>query len=164
MISEIESGSQEFISNNYDNLKIFQWDDTEAVKFYYCQEEGMMIDNGGSLVNVRNDGSIIIKHRSGNSTIELGEQSVDIVTTDIITSSSSNQILENSNYIHVNGKSVDIGGRPAYSAVLFEPMIALFKQMAAVIDQKLPLTPGTTSTIVQSMQNLIKSDSIKLTK
>lgn len=163
-ISDLDDGILDIASRDYEGFKAIHIDTENNIRIFYTNGDGLVIENEQSIMTIDNDARIFIAFRDETAAIELTNNRIDIVTNDIITSSSNNQILHNSNFIHVNGVRVDIGGNAIYNAVLFQPMMLLMKQMAAIIDQKLPASPGVTSGIVNQMENLIKSDSIRLTK
>jgi len=151
-------------AGDYEGFHSWAWDSEENLKIYYTRNSGLLIDNDSSLININNDNSILIQHKDGSASVELRGGDIDIVTDNNANISTNNNITHNSNYVHVNGARTDVGANPVYSAVLFQPLIALLKQIAAAVDSKLPLSPGVVSGLVQQMENLIKSDTVNVSK
>lgn len=163
-LEEHDTGMLQEAQNDYDGFRCLMWDTDARLGVYYTNGSGLVISNKDSIINIGNDSSIIISHADGSAVIELRGDNIDVISNSDISISSNNQILQNSNYVHINGSSTDVGNQPIYNAALYQPLMLLIKQMAAIIDQKMPLSPGVTSGAVQSMEAAIKSDSIRLSK
>lgn len=148
------------IEGSYENAHVLVHDSDEDLKIYYTKEKGILIYNKGSIIRILNDNSILIDHKDSSATIELNGNDIDIVTNGTINQSAPNSINMNSNEVHANGVRTRVGANDIYSAVNGEVLMQLLKIIAAGVDAKFPTTPGQFAQIVQSMEQLILSQTV----
>lgn len=150
------------IKDSYENAHVLLHDLPEKVKIYYTQEKGLLIHNDDSIINILNDNSILISHKDKSAEIEFRGNDIDIVTNSSINGSAPDNINFNSNNIHVNGVNTDVGANPIFSSVNGEILMQLLKIMATTIDAKVPITPSATVNVVAQMEQLILSQTVKV--
>lgn len=149
------------IKNSPENFHSLLFDTDEKMRVYYSKQKGMMIDYNESSVNIKPDGSIVINHKGGSSTIELRGDDIDIVSKNQINISSENSVTVNSQKIHDNGSQYMAGANPSFKMVNGEPLMVLLKGLASIIGTKLPIDPSA-STLVQSMEQSVLSSTCKV--
>lgn len=149
------------IKDSPENFHSLLFDTDEKMRVYYSKKKGMMIDYNESSVNIKPDGSIVINHRGGSSTIELRGDDIDIVSKNQINISSENSVTVNSQKIHDNGKEYMAGASPSYKMVNGEPLFVLLKGLAQIVGTKLPID-ATASALVAQMENQVLSSTCKV--
>lgn len=163
-IKELTQGLIDQLSNSYENAHSLIYDEDESVRVFFTKQVGLMMDYGSSLMNILPDGSIIINHKDGSATVELKGSDITVVSDSTVEVTASNQVTINSNVVHVNGNTTQVGPSPVYSAVMGEPMMQLFKILATTLDAKYPSTPGVSAGVVDSFRSLILSNNVKTSK
>lgn len=160
-IEELNPELKELLKENYSNFHSLIYDTDENLKIYYTKNSGFLIDLKESTINILPDGAIVLNHKGSSSTIEMRGNDIDIVTKNSINLSSPNNITINSNLVHVNGAETDVGGNPIYSNPNGEILMVFLKAFATAHDQKYPTTPGAMSGLLQSMESMILSKTVK---
>ena len=150
------------LKDDYDGFQSILFDSDNKIKFYHSKKSGILLDYYGSIFNILPDKSILIQHADSSSVIELKGSDIDIVSKSNITASSNNSITLNSNTVHANGKKTSIGAQPIYKSVNGDLLFVLLKILATNIDAKLPLTPGVTINIVNQMEKVVLSNTVKV--
>lgn len=158
MLSIVES------DEDYENSMVLVYDEDEDYHVAYTKTRGLQIYHKGSQFVLRPDSSIYIEHKDTQSAMEFKGQDIYVIANRDISITSKNKISVNSQTVHVNGETVYIGDKPAFSGVLGEPLITLLKSMATTMDIKYPPSPGATTAIVDSAKNAILSNSVKTSK
>lgn len=149
------------IQDSYENAHVLTYDEIEDFKIYYTQQGGLLIHLKESIINIKNDNSILISHRDNTATMEFRGNDLDIVTQGNVNVSSTNNININSNNVWANGAQTNIGGNPIFSAVNGEPLFELLKSLATIIDAKMAVTAGTTVALVNQFQQFVLSQTVK---
>lgn len=152
---------KEAIANSYENAHVLAFDDPEQFKMYYTQEGGLLVYLKGSLINMKNDRSILISHDQNSAQLELRGNDLDIVTEGNVNISSKNNVNVNSNNVWANGVQTNIGGNPIFSAVNGEPLFALLKALATIVDAKMSVTAGSTVALVNQFEQFVLSGTVK---
>jgi len=140
------------------------YDKTEEVRLFYTQKKGLMLDLKESKINIAADNSIRISHKDESSSIELKGGKISQLAESDIEAVATNQIKHTSEEIWLDGKTVNIGHVPAFSAVCSEPLWAFLKILAASVDSKNPATPGVMTALAEQFEQLSTSDVVKITK
>ncbi len=162
-ISELDPKLKEKVKADYINFHGIYFDEEEKIRIYFAQKTGLLINYDDSTINIKPDNSIKLDHKNSSSTIELKGNNCTIVTNQNVDVSSKNNITLNSNVVHANGSSTRIGSNPIFSAVSGEPLMALLKAMAAVLDSKYPVTPSLSANLVASFEGQIISKTVTTT-
>lgn len=163
-IEELAEDMIDEMKKDYAGFHSLLYDTTGSIKIYFAKGTGLMIDHGTSILNIKPNGNIVINHSGSSSTIELAGDTISVTSTNAVNISTPNTITSNSNYVHVNGSTTDVGANPIYSAVNGEPLMLLLKAMATAIDQsKFPISNGTFSQMVQSAESSILSSTVNTT-
>lgn len=149
---------------DYENSMVLVYDEDEDYHVAYTKTRGLQIYHKGSQFVLRPDSSIFIEHKDTQSAMEFKGQDIYVIANRDISITSKNKISVNSQTVHVNGETVYIGDRPAFSSVLGEPLMTLLKSIATNLDIKYPPSPGATSSLVDSAKKAILSDSVKTSK
>jgi len=158
---EEQDNSSTINSSSYENSKLLLQDDSQNLSISYNANDGIFIKHNDSYFVIKPDGSITLNHVNSTSTIQLKGNDIDINSNANVVISSTSQVTVNSNNVHVNGSTTDIGSNPIYSSVNGEPIFELLNLLATIIDAKYPSSPGTTTSIVGQMRNLILSNTVK---
>lgn len=162
-IEEIDEELKGLLQEDYPNFHSVLYDSGEQMKIYYAVNSGFIIDLKESFINIEPGGAIIIQHTGASATIEMRGDDIDIVTNNAVNISTPNTITHNSNLVHVNGATTDLGANPIYSNVNGEIMMKLFAALAAGLDAKYPTTPGQFANLVQQMESSILSATVNTT-
>jgi len=161
-IEEISKELKTILQNDYTNFHSILYDSDEDTGIYYAQKSGLVLFNKGSVINILPDKSILIRHDQDSGIIEMRGADIDIVTNNSVNISTPNNITINSNNVHVNGVLTDVGANPIFSNCNTEILMKLILILATAIDAKYPTTPGQFSGIVGQMQELILSQTVKV--
>jgi hypothetical protein len=154
----------EKIKDSYEGAQVLRWDEDEKMRIWYTKKDGLNIELNGSQIIFNKDKSITIEHADSDSLIELKGKNLNIVSKSNVNVTTKTKIDMQSNKINVNGKKVDIGSNPIYSASLSEPLWAYIKSLAAVVDAKLPISPGVNSSLAITAEQASTSSTIKVSK
>lgn len=163
-IEEVDPALVEEMKQDYQGFHSLLYDTSGSIKVFFAKNSGFILDHNSSIINVKPNGNILINHSGSSSTIELAGDTISITSTNAVNISTPNTVTANSNYVHVNGSTTDVGANPIYSAVNGEPLMALLKAMATAIDQsKFPISNGVFSQLVQSAESSILSSTVNTT-
>lgn len=152
----------EKIKDSYEGAQVIRWDEDEKMRIWYTKKDGLNIELAGSQIIFNPDNSITIEHKDSDSLIELKGKNLNIVSKSNIDITAKTKINMESNKINVNGKKVDVGANPNYSATLSEPLWAFLKSLAAVVDAKLPISPGVNSGLAVTAEQASTSKTVKV--
>lgn len=162
-IEELDDELKEIIKNDYEGFHSLLYDSDDTVKLYYAKKTGWLFELAESYINIEPNGAIVIHHRTSSSVIEIRGSDIDIVTNNSFNVSTPNNITINTNQLHCNGAQTDLGANPIYSNVNGEMMMKLFLALATGMDLKYPSTPGQFANLVNQMEQLILSKTVKTT-
>ena len=163
-IQEMSDELQQEVSSSYTNFNSIIYDSDEDLKMFYTQEKGITISLKDSKINISNDNSITIEHRGTSSIIELRGNNITVTSDSEINQTAGTRIKDTSPEVWVDGKETKLGHVPAYSAVLAEPLFAGLKALAAIIDSKMYPTPATATSLVEQLEQLATSSTVKVSK
>lgn len=161
-IEEIEPELLEELKDSYDSFHSLLWDKDVKLRLYYSKKSGFLLNLDNSIINILPDNSILIKHKNDSAEIELKGNDIDIVSRNAINVSSQNSVTVNSNQVHVNGATTDIGANPIYSSWNSEIAIEFLKIICTTIDKKYPNTPGLMTGLLQTFEPLMLSNTVKV--
>lgn len=135
------------IENSYDNAHIIVYDTVTAgaLKIFFTEEKGLMLDYQSTQINIKNDKSVLIQTASGSSKVEILDdgtinitQAKDInVTTDTIVKLTCNDLI-----VDHAGK-IELGAGATEKAVLGDKFMTLFNSHTHVGNLGAPTSPPT---------------------
>lgn len=149
------------IEGSYENAHVLAYDEGEDFKIFYTVQGGLLIHLKESVINIKNDNSILISHKDNTATMEFRGNDLDIVTQGNVNVSSNNNINLNSNNVWANGVQTNLGGNPIFSNVNGEPLMQLLKALATIVDAKMAVTAGSTVALVNQFEQFILSQTVK---
>jgi len=164
ILQELADDVKEELEKEYDGVHILGMDGDEDLKLYFTPEKGLNIYLKGSFINIGADRAITIEHNDTSSNIELRGGTITIASDSQINTTAGTRIKDTSNEVWVDGKTTKVGHQPQYAAVLGEPMFALLKGLASMIDAKLYPTPGVALQLVEQLKKTILSNTVKVSK
>lgn len=151
------------IENSYTNAHIIVYDTvTEgALKIFFTEEKGLMIDYKKSQINIKPDKSIIIQNASGKGKVEmLDNGNMNITQAENITAKCKNAKITASDSIHLDcskNASVKLGASVTDAVVLgdkfktyFDTHIHTGNLGAPTSPPISPMPPSTLSKIVKT--------------
>jgi hypothetical protein len=163
-VQELSKDLIEEIKASYEGAHSLIYDGIEKLKIYYTVAKGLVIDLKESTIVISNDNSITITHAGQQSSLEFRGGKITEYANSEIESTATTRIKQSSNEVWVDGKLTKLGHSPVYSAVLAEPLWLFLKSLAAAVDAKLPMTPGSMTSLAESYENLSTSEVVKVTK
>lgn len=159
----LSSAVKAAIEDSYENAHVLGFDEGEDFKVYYTTSGGLLIHHKGSIINIKQDQSILLSFNGNTAQLELTDNNLDIVTQANVNISSNNNVNINSNNVWANGAQTNIGGNPIFSAVNGEPLFQLLGALATIIDAKMAVTAGTTVQLVNQFKQFVLSNTVKTT-
>ena len=160
-IENLDPDLKAALKEAYENFHSIVFDEEQKLRIYYSTKSGILLNLDNSIINILPDNSILIDHKDSSSTIELRGGIITMKTNAEINASSQNQITLNSNYVHANGNTLDLGANPIWSNVNGEVLMKLIAALATGLDAKYPVTAGQFSGLVQSLEPTILSETVK---
>lgn len=158
---EISDKAKEILKNDYKNSNLFLVDEDEKLNIYYAKKTGYIIELGEKFINLKPDNSIVIQLKGSSAALELKDSDIDMVAKSLINLSAKNTLTASANKVWLNGVNTDVGGKPIFKGVNGEPLVTLLKILATGLDAKFPTTPGKFVELVNSMESVILSATVK---
>lgn len=163
-VQELSPDLIDEISGSYDGAHSIIYDGVEKLKMYYTVAKGIVIDLKESQIIIKNDNSILIKHANDSTSIELKGGKITKYADQEIENTAVTRIKHSSQEVWMDGKTTNLGHTPVFSAVCAEPLWDFLKKLAVAVDAKLPLSPGVSSTLASSFEQLSTSKTVKVTR
>jgi hypothetical protein len=158
---EMEVGMLSTIRNSYVNSAVFHWDSDEGLRMFYTQSNGLVLNLRDSFLNFLENGNILIQHTDNQSAIELANGDITITSNNSTDVSSPNRISLSSALVQASGLRTELGINPIFSNVVGESIMVALKSLASAIDAKAPPTPGVTAALIESLEPIILSQTVK---
>ncbi len=163
-VQELSPDLIDEIRASYDGAHSLIYDGIERLKIYYTVQKGLVIDLKDSIINIKNDNSILIQHANSSSMMEFKGGVIKEYADQEIIDTANTRITHTSQEVWVNGKTTNLGHSPIFSAVCAEPLWDFLKKLSAAVDAKLPCTPSVMSTLASSYEQLSTSKTVKVTR
>jgi hypothetical protein len=146
----------------YEGAHIILFDGDEKIKLYFNKGRGLTFEMKDSYINVNQDSKIEIYHKDGLSSIEL-DGNVITVQSQSQVNVISNSIKTTAESVHIDGGHTRIGSSNVVeSAVMGDTLFSVLTALAAMIDAKLPSTPGAAQNIVLNFRDSLLSDTVSV--
>ena len=163
------------LAHSYENTQVLTYDEDEDLliiytKNYYFKTEsqskgGVLIWNKGSYINISNNNNIHIQHQGDPSHIHLLNDLVHNYARNKHHIETSLSLITALDRHQVDSFDVRLGNtakNQTFSATKCEMLKALLLGMAAVVDSKLtPPSPAATG-LVNSMMDMVCSQTVKI--
>ena len=164
LAQELSPDLVEEISRSYDGAHSLIYDGIERLKMFYTVEKGLVIDLKDSQIIIRNHNSILINHADSTSSIELKGGKITRYADQEIEDTAVSRIKSSSEEVWVDGKTTNLGHSPVFSAVCAEPLWDFLKKLSVAVDAKFPPTPGVSTTLAESFEQLSTSQTVRVTR
>jgi len=161
-IQEPADDMVEELTDSYENAHSVIYDGDEDLKIYYTREKGLTLTLKNSRINIASDNAITIEHKDTRSIIELRGPNITITADSEINITGQSRVKIDSAEVWAHGKETKVGDKPAYSAVLAEPLWAFLKTLSAAVDAKLYPTPGAMAGACSAAEQLSTSKTVKV--
>lgn len=142
VIQNLNKKMQSEISESYVNCQVVTYDEDEDMKIIYTQNGGLLMWHKGSFMRIDKDKHITINHVGGPSVQTFIDGNIKITST--------TDIIEKSPMIWLDSPDTRLGPGGFMSATRCESLFQLLNGLAAMIDAKVPTTPGAATSLVNS--------------
>ena len=163
VVQELADDVKDILNTEYLGTHVICSDGDEEFRIFFTKSKGITIYNKGSRINIGRDSAILVEHKGATASMEMRGSVITTFANSEMNSTAGTRIKSTSKEVWANGALTKLGTKPLYSAVCGEPLFALLKIMAAIIDFKLYPTPNVTMGIVEQMKQLILSKTVKVT-
>ena len=161
---ELSKDLIEELSTSYEGAHSLIYDGIENLRVFYTVAKGLVIDLKDSTIVIDNDNSITITHADATTSYQLKRGKITEYADREIESTAVTRIKQTSEEVWVDGKTTNLGHSPRFSAVCAEPLWDFLKKLSIAVDAKLPLTPGVSSALAESYEELSTSKTVKVTR
>lgn len=150
----------------YEGAHFILFDGDEQIRFWFDREVGLKIELKESFLRIDNSNSHIeLIHKDNLSSISMEGNVIRIVSDSEISVTTNSKVTVQANTVHIKGNNTIVGASYVQnSAVLGEPLFAVLKTMAALIDAKIPATAGSATQAVEAAKPLVLSRSVTIGK
>lgn len=169
VIENINKKMQGEIKDSYVNCQVVVYDEDEDLKIIYTQKNGLMMWHKESFFNIDAKTNIHIVHAGKPSEMHFVDDKITIKSdTEILSETKNNyrnassEIIDKTMYHYLNSPLVHVGTNAVFSATKCEMIMTLLTTMAAMIDSKIPVTPGVATGAVSSAMAGICSTTVKI--
>lgn len=162
-VQELADDIKEILDAEYLGTHVICSDGDEDFRIYFTKSKGVTVYNKGSRFNIGRDSAILLEHKDATASMEMRGGVITTLANSEMNTVAGTRIKNTSKEIWENGALTKLGTNPQYSAVCGEPLFALLKVMAGIIDAKLYPTPNVTMGIVEQMKQIILSKTVKVT-
>jgi hypothetical protein len=163
-VQELSPDLIDEIKRSYDGAHSLIYDGIERLKMFYTVEKGLVIDLKDSKIIISNDNSILITHADDTSSIQLKGGKITKYADQEIEEIATTRIKNTSEEVWVDGKLVNLGHSPVFSAVCAEPLWDFLKKLAIAVDAKMPVSTGVNSSLASSYEQLSTSSTVRVTR
>lgn len=165
-IQNIDSKLIDLIKSDYYGTHVLLFDPDSDITVIFQKKSGLIMSYRGSFIQISPDNMITIQHSNADSIIQLDGDVCRISTKNEIQLAAASRISATADEAVINGKQATKIGPSGnyYHALLAEPMWGLLAAMAAAIDDKLPVTPGVTASLVDSAKTAATSTNVLISK
>ena len=146
----------------YEGAHYIIFDGDEQLKFWFNKAKGLTLELKDSFINIDQNSKIEVYHKDGLSSIELDGSVVTVVSQSQV-NVVSNSIKTTAQNVHIDGKSTRVGSSNVVeSAMMGDSTFAALMGLAAMIDSKMPATPGAAQRFLNNMKDDILSETVTI--
>lgn len=158
-IKEELQKSSEF---EYEGAHIILFDGDEQIKLYFNKGRGLTFEMKDSYINIDQNSKIEIYHKDGLSSIEMDGNVVTVMSQSQV-NVISNSIRTTAQSVHIDGKATRLGASNVVeSAMMGDSTFAAMMGLAAMIDAKMPATPGAAQQLLNNLKDTMLSENVSV--
>jgi hypothetical protein len=136
------------------------FDGDEQIKLWFTKGRGLTFELKDSYLNIDQNSKIELYHKDGLSSIELDGNVVTVMSQSQV-NVISNSIRTTAQNVHIDGKSTRVGASNVVeSAMMGDSTFAALMGLAAMIDAKIPATPGAAQNFLNNMKDDMLSETV----
>lgn len=144
----------------YEGAHYILFDGDEQIKFWFNKARGLTLEMKDSYINIDQNSKIEVYHKDGLSSVELDGNVVTVMSQSQV-NVISNSIKTTAQSVHIDGKSTRLGSSNVVeSAVMGDSTFAALMGLAAMIDAKMPSTPGAAQSFLNNMKDAMLSETV----
>lgn len=156
-IKEELQKSSEF---EYEGAHYILFDGDEQIKLWFTKGRGLTFELKDSYLNIDQNSKIELYHKDGLSSVELDGNVVTVMSQSQV-NVISNSIRTTAQNVHIDGKSTRVGASNVVeSAMMGDSTFAALMGLAAMIDAKMPATPGAAQNFLNNMKDDMLSETV----
>lgn len=146
----------------YEGAHIILFDGDEQIKLYFNKGRGLTFEMKDSYINIDQNSKIEIYHKDGLSSVELDGNVITVQSKSVV-NVISNKITTTGQSVHIDGGHTRIGSSNVVeSAVMGDSLYAALIGLAAMIDQKIPSTPGAAQNFITNLRDAMLSETVSV--
>lgn len=157
---DIKEELQKSTDYEYEGAHFILFDGDERLKFWFNKSRGITLELKDSYINIDQNSKIEIYHKDGLSSVELDGNVITVMSQSQV-NVVSNSIKTTAQNVHIDGKVTRVGSSNVIeSAVMGDSLFAALTALAAMIDAKMPSTPGAAQQLLSNMKDMILSETV----
>ena len=146
----------------YEGAHIILFDGDEQIKLYFNKGRGLTFEMKDSYINIDQNSKIEVYHKDGLSSVELNGNVITVQSQSQV-NVISNSIKTTAESVHIDGGHTRIGSSNVVeSAVMGDTLFAALTALAAMIDAKMPSTPGAAQNLITNLRDSLLSDTVSV--
>jgi len=146
----------------YEGAHYILFDGDEQIKFWFNKGKGLTLEMKDSYLNIDQNSKIELYHKDGLSSVELDGNVITVMSQSQV-NVVSNSIKTSAQNVHIDGKTTRIGSSNVVeSAVMGDTLYAALYGLAAMIDAKMPATPGAAQQYIQNLRDAMLSETVAI--
>ena len=146
----------------YEGAHYILFDGDEQIKFWFNKGKGLTLEMKDSYLNIDQNSKIELYHKDGLSSVELDGNVITVMSQSQV-NVVSNSIKTSAQNVHIDGKTTRIGSSNIVeSAVMGDTLYAALFGLAAMIDAKMPSTPGAAQQYIQNLRDAMLSETVAI--
>jgi len=146
----------------YEGAHYILFDGDEQIKFWFNKGKGLTLEMKDSYLNIDQNSKIELYHKDGLSSVELDGNVITVMSQSQV-NVVSNSIKTSAQNVHIDGKTTRIGSSNIVeSAVMGDTLYAALFVLAAMIDAKMPSTPGAAQQYIQNIRDALLSETVAI--
>jgi len=146
----------------YEGAHYILFDGDEQIKFWFNKGKGLTLEMKDSYLNIDQNSKIELYHKDGLSSVELDGNVITVMSQSQV-NVVSNSIKTSAQNVHIDGKTTRIGSSNIVeSAVMGDTLYAALYGLAAMVDAKMPSTPGAAQQYIQNLRDTMLSETVAI--
>jgi hypothetical protein len=146
----------------YEGAHYILFDGDEQIKFWFNKGKGLTLEMKDSYLNIDQNSKIELYHKDGLSSVELDGNVITVMSQSQV-NVVSNSIKTSAQNVHIDGKTTRIGSSNVVeSAVMGDTLYTALYGLAAMIDAKMPATPGAAQQYIQNLRDAMLSETVAI--
>jgi hypothetical protein len=146
----------------YEGAHYILFDGDEQIKFWFNKGRGLTLEMKDSYLNIDQNSKIELYHKDGLSSVELDGNVITVMSQSQV-NVVSNSIKTSAQSVHIDGKTTRVGSsKIVESAVMGDTLYAALFGLAAMIDAKMPSTPGAAQQYIVNMRDAMLSETVTI--